>query len=152
MMNPVFFLFFQIYRRFSIVYTFSGFMRGSRGGGQVVRTPSLKNHKNSVSKQNWSCSPEKLQSYQSRFDDGPLKVVFRSSLRQNNKNKRKEKKKNVFWIGPHLTKLSGSAHGVSYWTLHLPLSHTLFVGTDSKKRYYWKHVKISILWQLFEST
>ena len=38
-----------------------------------------------------------------RADDGPLLVLFRSSL---------PSYKNVVRVGPHLTKLSGAAHGI----------------------------------------
>ena len=62
-------------------------MRGSRGGGQGVRTP-LKNHKNIGFPSNTGQDPlKKSQSYQDSVqcwaiatDDGPLIVVFGSSL------------------------------------------------------------------------
>ena len=43
-------------------------------------------------------------------DDGPLIVVFGSSLPTSTKKKKKKKKKNIVKVGPPLTKHSGSAH------------------------------------------
>ena len=83
-------------------------MGGSRGG-QGVRTSSLKNHKNIRFPSNTGPDPLKKHKATKRaiigmaakrhVDVGPLMVVFASS-----------QKKNVFKVGPPLTKLSGSAH------------------------------------------
>ena len=88
------------------------YMRGSRGGGEGVQT-SLKNHKNIGFLSNTGPDPLKNQSYQARFnvgtlacqrnaisrafpwqaDNGPLIVVFGSSLSSSTK---KKPPKNVF--------------------------------------------------------
>ena len=88
-------------------------MRGSRGGVIKYR----------VSLQFWSGLPEKSQSHQTsiqfwatigtpakrrRDNDGPRIVVFGSSHPSSNKYLKKREKQ----VGPPLTKLSGSAHGI----------------------------------------
>ena len=102
-------------------------MGGSRGGQGVRTPPPLKNHKNLGFLSNTDPDPLKnhkatkptfniglsstrqrnaiQMAFRWRDDDGPLKVVFGSTLPSITK-----KTKNVK-VGPPLTKLPGSAHG-----------------------------------------
>ena len=87
-------------------------MGRSRGGGEGVRTPPLKSHKNlgflsntgpdplknhKVTKPEFNAGPSWARQ-RNRADDGLLLVVFGSNL------------KKIVKVGPHLTKLSGSAY------------------------------------------
>ena len=99
------------------------------GGPDPPPPPPLKNHKNIGVSSNTGPDPLKYRSYQASFqcwaiignpakrhlmafrlraDDGPLIVVLGSPSPHQLKNK----KKNVVIVGPPLTKLSGSVHGL----------------------------------------
>ena len=100
--------------------------------GAEVLTPSLKNHKNIGSLSNTGSDPlknhkttepafhvgpssarQRNMAFPWRADDGPLIVVFHSSLLHVIK---------VVSVGPSPTKLSGSAH--AQYVLALALYHT----------------------------
>ena len=126
------------FSRWRILYHKHACMGGSRGDAGVrpppPPPPPLKKHKKyRASKQYWSRFPEKSQSYQAsiqcwaiigtpakrllmafpwRADDGPILVVFGSSLPH-------QLKKTLVKCGPPLTKLSGSAYGMHSHTVGL---------------------------------
>ena len=111
-------------------------MPGSRGGGGGAGGPDRPPEKS----QKWSGSLENKKTFKPAFnvgpssarqqkrhlngvspfkclfcwraDDGPLIVVFGSSLPSSNQKKKKKVK-----VGPLLTKLSGSAHGLHCLTV-----------------------------------
>ena len=99
-------------------------MHGSRGGTGGPIPPPLKNHKNIGFPSNTGPDPLKITKLPSQHsvlghhphaspmafrwqaDDGPVIVVFGSSLPSSTK------KKKVIKVGPLLTKLSGSAYAM----------------------------------------
>ena len=103
------------------------FTRGSRGGtGVRTPPPPLKKHKNIVFLSNngpdslknhkatkpafnvWPSSARQRNAiaFRWRANDGPLLVLFGSSLPSSKRNK----KNNIVRVGPPLAKLSGSVH------------------------------------------
>ena len=59
--------------------------------------------------------PNPLKNYKAtNLDSMMARLKWYLDPLSDKKKKKKKKKKNVFCVGPHLTNLSGSAHGVSY--------------------------------------
>ena len=95
------------------------------GGGRGSRPPLKKSNKYRVSYQYWSGSPEEAQRYKAsiqcwasigprwRAVDGPLIVIFGSSYQLRKKTNVKAE--------PPLTKLSGSAHGMSFTNVEIQM-------------------------------